>query len=67
MTTLRVTVTCETCGHRMRMERRLTEAETFALVCHACEDVLTVVCTETDFLPEQSAPSPPRAFRTVLR
>ena len=51
----------------MRMERRLTEAETFALVCHACEDVLTVVCTETDFLPEQSAPSPPRAFRTVLR
>lgn len=39
---LRPAITCEVCGHRHTLSRRLIEPETFHIVCHNCEEPLVV-------------------------
>jgi hypothetical protein len=34
---MRVTITCEECGHKHRLERRITEPGPIWIVCHSCE------------------------------
>jgi hypothetical protein len=37
---MRITITCEDCGRRHRLERSITEAGPIWIVCHACETPL---------------------------
>ena len=34
---MRVTITCEDCGHKHRLERRITEPGPIWIICHNCE------------------------------
>ena len=34
---LSVVITCEECGHRQRLERRVARPERLWIVCHGCE------------------------------
>ncbi len=34
---MRVTITCEDCGERHRLERNITEPGPIWIVCHSCE------------------------------
>ena len=34
---MRVTITCEDCGERHRLERNVTEPGPIWIVCHSCE------------------------------
>lgn len=40
---MRVTITCEDCGERHRLERRVSEPGPIWIVCHACELPLQAV------------------------
>ena len=40
---MRVTITCEECGRRHRLERQVMEAGPIWIVCHACELPLQAV------------------------
>ena len=40
---MRVTITCEECGHRHRVERRVTEPGPIWIICHSCELPLQAV------------------------
>jgi hypothetical protein len=40
---MRVTITCEDCGERHRLERNVTEPGPIWIVCHACELPLQAV------------------------
>lgn len=40
---MRVTITCEECGERHRLERRITEPGPIWIVCHSCELPLQAV------------------------
>lgn len=46
MLCMRVTISCEDCGHRHRLERRVSEPGTIHIVCHACELPLQAVLEE---------------------
>ena len=46
---MRVTVTCESCGEKMKLERLIVEPETLSLVCHNCESWLKVEIAESSF------------------
>jgi hypothetical protein len=37
---MRITITCEDCGRRHRLERSVTEPGPIWIVCHACETPL---------------------------
>ena len=37
---MRITITCEDCGRRHRLERSVSEAGPIWIVCHACETPL---------------------------
>jgi uncharacterized protein (DUF983 family) len=37
---MRIAITCERCGHRMEMRRRVFAPEVVYIVCHECEGVL---------------------------
>jgi len=49
---MRVTITCEDCGERHRLERRVWEPGPIWIVCHACELPLQAVLDG----PEPPAP-----------
>ncbi|MGH7722851.1 MAG: hypothetical protein ACRENL_08495 [Candidatus Dormibacteria bacterium] len=40
---MRVTITCEDCGERHRLERQISEPGPIWIVCHACELPLQAV------------------------
>ena len=40
---MRVTITCEDCGERHRLERRISEPGPIWIVCHSCELPLQAV------------------------
>ncbi|MDQ2961290.1 MAG: hypothetical protein M3R48_09645 [Candidatus Dormibacteraeota bacterium] len=40
---MRVTITCEECGERHRLERRITEPGPIWIICHSCELPLQAV------------------------
>ena len=48
---MRVSITCEDCGHRHRLERRITEPGPIWIICHSCELPLQAV------LEGQSSPT----------
>lgn len=52
---MRITITCEECGRRHRLERTVTEPGAIWIVCHDCELPLRAVL-------EQSAPAAEDAF-----
>jgi RNase P subunit RPR2 len=55
MQPLRVTVTCEECGERMRMERIIFAPEVVHLICHKCEGLLEVDMVDRSKTPQPSA------------
>lgn len=40
---MRVTITCEECGHKHRLERRVSEPGPIWIICHNCELPLQAV------------------------
>lgn len=50
---MKVTITCEECGHRHRLERSVTEPGPIWIVCHECEIPLQALLEG----PVTSAPS----------
>jgi hypothetical protein len=40
---MRVTITCEDCGHKHRLERRISEPGPIWIICHNCELPLQAV------------------------
>jgi len=40
---MRVTITCEECGHKHRLERRISEPGPIWIICHNCELPLQAV------------------------
>jgi len=40
---MRVTITCEECGRKHRLERRITEPGPIWIICHSCELPLQAV------------------------
>ena len=40
---MRVTITCEECGHKHRLERRISEPGPSWIICHNCELPLQAV------------------------
>jgi hypothetical protein len=64
---MRVTITCEDCGERHRLERRISEPGPIWIVCHKCELPLQAVL-DGPISPE-AAPAPastPSAWVGVL-
>jgi hypothetical protein len=56
---MRVTITCEDCGHKHRLERRITEPGPIWIVCHNCELPLQAVLEGSTATP---AVRPAQAF-----
>ena len=52
---MRITITCEECGRRHRLERTVDEAGPIWIVCHDCELPLRAVL-ETSMPPAAYAP-----------
>lgn len=46
---LRITVTCELCGYRQRLERKITQPGHVDLICHDCEASIGVEVTADKF------------------
>jgi len=55
---MRVTITCEECGHKHRLERRITEPGPIWIICHNCELPLQAVLEG----PTAPGPRPAQAF-----
>jgi hypothetical protein len=53
---MRVTITCEDCGHKHRLERRVSEPGPIWIICHSCELPLQAVL---------DGPAPAAAPRTA--
>lgn len=51
---MRAVVTCECCGNRQAVARQIQRAETFYVVCHACESVLRVEVTDDELRAAQA-------------
>ncbi|MBV8086733.1 MAG: hypothetical protein JOZ92_03195 [Candidatus Dormibacteraeota bacterium] len=54
---MRVTITCEECGERHRLERRVTEPGPIWIICHNCELPLQAVL---DGPTAEAALAPPK-------
>jgi len=58
---MRVTITCEECGERHRLERKITEPGPIWIICHSCELPLQAVLdgptAARQQVPATSAPS----------
>jgi hypothetical protein len=62
---MRVTITCEECGERHRLERRITEPGPIWIICHNCELPLQAVLEGPT--PAATAPAPkPTAWSGVV-
>jgi hypothetical protein len=60
----RITITCEDCGRRHRLERPVAEAGIIWIVCHECELPIQAMFD----LPAETAPvsaSPSRSFEAT--
>ncbi|HEY2705373.1 MAG TPA: hypothetical protein VGL20_16950 [Candidatus Dormibacteraeota bacterium] len=55
---MRITITCEECGRRHRLERTIDEAGPIWIVCHECELPLRAVL-ETGTAITATAPAEP--------
>jgi len=55
-----ITITCEDCGQRHRLERKVSEPGTIYIVCHGCELPLQAM------LEAAAAPGPDAAAATDL-
>ena len=58
---MRVTITCEECGERHRLERKITEPGPIWIVCHNCELPLQATLDATaggQAVPVSSQPAP---------
>ena len=63
---MRVTITCEDCGQRHRLERRVSEPGPIWIVCHNCELPLQAVL-EGPVAPEPAGrPARPSAWTGVV-
>ena len=51
---MKVTITCEDCGERHRLERRITEPGPIWIVCHSCELPLQAVLEGPTTEPAQT-------------
>ena len=51
---MKVTITCEDCGERHRLERRITEPGPIWIVCHSCELPLQAVLEGPASAPTQT-------------
>jgi hypothetical protein len=51
---MRVTITCEDCGHKHRLERRVNEPGAIHIVCHSCELPLQAVLEGPSPRPAQT-------------
>lgn len=56
---MRVSITCEDCGHRHRLERRITEPGPIWIICHSCELPLQAI------LEGQGSPIPAEEVHSV--
>lgn len=56
---MRVTITCEDCGHKHRLERRITEPGPIWIVCHSCELPLQAVLEGQSVPAAESKPAAP--------
>jgi hypothetical protein len=54
---MRVTITCEECGERHRLERRITDPGPIWIICHSCELPLQAVLDGNN-AAAASAPAP---------
>ena len=57
---MRVTITCEECGERHRLERRITDPGPIWIVCHNCELPLQAVLDGSTAAATAPAPEPAR-------
>ena len=65
---MRVTITCEDCGQRHRLERRISEAGPIWIICHSCELPLQAMLEGPVASAEPAAAQParPSAWAGVL-
>jgi len=67
---MRVTITCEDCGERHRLERRVSEPGPIWIICHNCELPLQALLEGSIAAETASEPSPapvrPSAWSGVL-
>jgi hypothetical protein len=57
---MRVTITCEECGERHRLERKISEPGPIWIICHNCELPLQAVL-DAPATARQTAPAAPAA------
>lgn len=53
---MRVSITCEMCGHQHQLERQRFTQQEIAIVCHECETPLTAELEIQYVQPEQQVP-----------
>ena len=65
---LRITITCEDCGHRHRLERTVVEPGEIWIMCHTCETPLQALMVEgvAAVQSEPTSPSFVRAWASTL-
>ena len=57
---MRVTITCEECGERHKLERRISEPGPIWIICHNCELPLQAVLDGPTVPAAAPAPAPAR-------
>lgn len=63
---MRVTITCEDCGERHRLERRVTQPGPIWIICHNCELPLQAVLEGPIAAEPAPEPARPSAWSGVL-
>ncbi len=61
---MRVTITCEECGERHRLERKITEPGPIWIICHSCELPLQAVL-DAPSAARQTVPVSPQPSSTL--
>jgi hypothetical protein len=63
---MRVTITCEECGERHKLERRITEPGPIWIICHNCELPLQAVLDGTAAIAPVPEPARTSAWSGVV-
>ena len=63
---MRVTITCEECGERHRLERRVTEPGPIWIICHNCELPLQAMLEGAIASEPAAQPARPSAWAGVV-